>query len=475
MWNTESSSQRKGLHSGGKSYRHAASATGGDLSGDLEGDLGGDLGGDLSRTVGGDLRGDVSDNYNAAGGNEDDTVVRISSGNLRPVACTCDGSCRFTACRDTTYAQNPLGSSRTPAEYPSAPMRDETIRALGGVLRHGELDALQAMNERKRKAGVSPPLEDNQASLLLKKRQRYPSEFSAALDAAFEAARRMAPGGASFERVTPDYPPSAVALAQGGVLQREFHVGQFEESHNVHATEAEVTEDDLVEYITTVLENICCINNGRIPVPPPGTTAYRSSAFPDGSSSIFFSLQRPAVHMRHYVARLVKYLRVSKSVFVVALIYLDRVHAADEILALTHLNVHRLITTALAIACKYLEDEVHRNSTVSRIGGVPSTAEMNLLELQFLRRINWDCSVSVDSYELYRSNVFKRREPALSDVSSISWSSTSARSRDQSLSNDDSCLSDTDDDNSKDLESREGTLDEDVAVQPWTASSHSQQ
>jgi Cyclin len=195
-----------------------------------------------------------------------------------------------------------------------------------------------------------------------------------------------------------------------------FLPGQFESDAAYVRIEAggNITDGELVEAITSILENICSINNGRISTPAEVGVVrapYRSAAYPDGSSSIFFSLQKPAVEMRYYVSRLVKYMHVSSSVFIVALIYLDRVHASDEILALQDLNVHRLITTALAVACKFLEDEVHRNSTICRIGGVPSTAEMNLLETQFLRRINWNCSVSADSYELYRSNVFKSGRP----------------------------------------------------------------
>lgn len=198
-----------------------------------------------------------------------------------------------------------------------------------------------------------------------------------------------------------------------------FVPGQFECDSNGNGSRGaggrNVSDEELVDAITAILENICSINNGRIVAPATvdGTRApYRSAAFPDGSSSIYFSLQKPGVEMRYYVARLVKYLNVSSSVFIVALIYLDRVHAADEVLALQDLNVHRLITTALTLSCKFIEDEVHRNSTICRIGGVPSTAEMNLLEAQFLRRIGWNCAIDAQQYELYRSNVFKSRAPA---------------------------------------------------------------
>lgn len=284
------------------------------------------------------------------------------------------------------------------------------------------LSSLEALNERKRKE-VSP-VGSNDASQLLLKRQRHPIEaqetrLCSTEQALAEIGHHPAEWQSYIEQVTPANAPTPSEVERknhsAGILSCQFQ--------NFDSDEGNVTEDELVNAITAILENICSINNGRIAVPPKfgsSRAPYRSATYPDGSSSVFFSLQKPAVDMRYYVARLVKYMHVSTSVFVVALIYLDRVHAADEILALTDLNVHRLITTALGVACKFLEDEVHRNSTVSRIGGVPSTSEMNLLESQFLRRMNWDCSVSVDSYELYRSNVFKKKEvlPRTSSVES---------------------------------------------------------
>lgn len=243
------------------------------------------------------------------------------------------------------------------------------------------LSSLAALNERKRKE-VSP-VKGAEATVCLPKRLRHPlAEASTTAVPAVLAAGASAEWKLYTEQVTPaNGPPASPDQPRphlgGGILP-----GQFEGDAATAVDAESITEEELVEAITAILENICAINNGRIAVPSNlgGTRApYRSATYPDGSSSIFFSLQKPAVEMRYYVARLVKYMHVSTSVFVVALIYLDRVHAADEILALTDLNVHRLITTALAVATKWCEDEVHRNSTVCRIGGVPSTSEMNLL------------------------------------------------------------------------------------------------
>jgi hypothetical protein len=62
-------------------------------------------------------------------------------------------------------------------------------------------------------------------------------------------------------------------------------------------------------------------------------------------------------------------------------------------------------------------------------------------EGQFLRRIKWDCWVSVENYELYRSNVFKRKRavPVAACPSSCSESPAEGeeRSDGSGLSSDD--------------------------------------
>lgn len=165
-------------------------------------------------------------------------------------------------------------------------------------------------------------------------------------------------------------------------------------------------EHTLVDALTAMLQATCHNNNATLNVGlTASATGYRSDLYPDGSSSFFFSLRRPTIHLRQYIARLVCYLHVSPSVFIVALVYLDRVHCDDALLALTDLNVHRLLTTALTVAAKFLEDDPLRNSATCCIGGVPSVKEMNMLEFQFLRRLQWKCSVSTRVYQTYLHSV----------------------------------------------------------------------
>lgn len=144
---------------------------------------------------------------------------------------------------------------------------------------------------------------------------------------------------------------------------------------------------------------------GPVATPTPGAPihvqAYASRQFPDGSASVFYSLVAPDCTMEAYAHRIVSSVKVSRSVFAGALVLLDRALEADDALAVCTLNVHRLLATAVAIANKALEDDPIRNSTMARIGGIPSTTEMNSLESHFLERIGWDTRIDAAACALY--------------------------------------------------------------------------
>lgn len=142
------------------------------------------------------------------------------------------------------------------------------------------------------------------------------------------------------------------------------------------------------------------------PDTPAYMREYASMQYPDGSASAFYSLAEPDAPLADYVCRLVKRARACRAVFVAALVLLDRVHKADDASALCSLNVHRLLATAVLVASKAVEDNSIRNSYMARISGIPTTAEMNLLERHFLERLSWNASIDVDAFKLHDRNLF---------------------------------------------------------------------
>jgi len=55
---------------------------------------------------------------------------------------------------------------------------------------------------------------------------------------------------------------------------------------------------------------------------------------------------------------------------------------------ISSLTVHRFLITAATVAAKGLSDSFWTNSLYARVGGV-SVRELALLELEFLRRLEW--------------------------------------------------------------------------------------
>lgn len=68
--------------------------------------------------------------------------------------------------------------------------------------------------------------------------------------------------------------------------------------------------------------------------------------------------------------------------------YIDRLCALYPDFTINTLTVHRFLITAATVAAKGLSDSFWNNSTYARVGGV-RVAELKLLELEFLHRVDW--------------------------------------------------------------------------------------
>lgn len=68
--------------------------------------------------------------------------------------------------------------------------------------------------------------------------------------------------------------------------------------------------------------------------------------------------------------------------------YIDLLCARYTSFTVTTLTVHRFLITAATVAAKGLSDSFWNNSTYARVGGI-KLAELGLLELDFLHRVDW--------------------------------------------------------------------------------------
>ncbi|PXF49695.1 Cyclin-U4-1 [Gracilariopsis chorda] len=115
--------------------------------------------------------------------------------------------------------------------------------------------------------------------------------------------------------------------------------------------------------------------------------------------SVFFSVVKPEIPTKEYLKRLVTYTHCSPAAFVVMLIYLERVARNEARLIVTMFNMHRLLITALTLACKNLDDQCFANAHYAKVGGIPTVREMNRLELQLLKYLDRRLFVTEEDYK----------------------------------------------------------------------------
>lgn len=118
----------------------------------------------------------------------------------------------------------------------------------------------------------------------------------------------------------------------------------------------------------------------------------------------FQSSELPGISILAYLERIAEYSKCSPSCFVIALIYIDRLLRAQDVV-LTYFNVHRIVITSVLLAAKSCDDEYYNNAYYARLGGI-SIHEMNLLELEFIQLVNFSLFVTPNTFFAYADDFF---------------------------------------------------------------------
>ena len=87
--------------------------------------------------------------------------------------------------------------------------------------------------------------------------------------------------------------------------------------------------------------------------------------------------------------------------------YIDRLCALYPDFTINTLTVHRFLITAATVAAKGLSDAFWNNSTYARVGGV-KLAELKLLELEFLHRVDWKIVPNPEVLVAYYAGLVER-------------------------------------------------------------------
>lgn len=151
------------------------------------------------------------------------------------------------------------------------------------------------------------------------------------------------------------------------------------------------TNETLVEILADEIDQMC-INNEEYVLSIP--QQYHN----------FYSQCKQPFDLEFYIRRLVHYSNCSTAAFVIMLVYIQRLQENCKHLLVTDMNVHRVVSTSLLLAIKYLDDEVFSNTYYARVFGVTSK-ELNDLELKLLQALDFKLSVSPEVYANFEDHL----------------------------------------------------------------------
>lgn len=121
-----------------------------------------------------------------------------------------------------------------------------------------------------------------------------------------------------------------------------------------------------------------------------------------------------------YLQRLAKHATLTPPILLSMVYYIDRLCSLYPAFTITTLTVHRFLITAATVAAKGLSDSFWNNATYARVGGI-KIAELGMLELDFLYRVDWrivpNPEVLVDYYRglVERSDLYELADDTPTD------------------------------------------------------------
>lgn len=115
----------------------------------------------------------------------------------------------------------------------------------------------------------------------------------------------------------------------------------------------------------------------------------------------FLSKKVPAITIKNYLERLIKYTKIESTTLVLILIFIDRVCDINKI-RLNYFNIHKLIIASMLVSIKYNEDDYFSNEFYAKVGGIRMT-EMNKLEYEFLSLIEFNLFVNEEVFNKYNT------------------------------------------------------------------------
>lgn len=161
---------------------------------------------------------------------------------------------------------------------------------------------------------------------------------------------------------------------------------------------------DLIALISRMLVFLIRINeNQNYSKNTVNSNGDTGSDFQPRKLTRFHSSVPPPISVYNYLVRLAKYSSIEQCVLLTSLYYIDLLSSVYKDFTLNSLTVHRFLLASTTVASKGLCDSFCTNAHYSKVGGV-HCSELNILENEFLRRVNYrviprDDNISLCKYE----------------------------------------------------------------------------
>ncbi|GKT28544.1 Cyclin PHO80-like protein [Aduncisulcus paluster] len=169
--------------------------------------------------------------------------------------------------------------------------------------------------------------------------------------------------------LTPDHESSSIECS----CSDEFTKSQLfcKTGHPLELRLESLSSIGYAEYIASILRSL-----------------LTSSKIPPSSSPC------PKVHLRDWIAEIMRISKIPRQVYIIACILLLR-GVSTSCFRLHRGNIHKYTLTAIMIASKYLDDITYRNKDWAIIGMKYYTAtQVSLFELEFLEKMKWQVFTS---------------------------------------------------------------------------------
>ncbi|KAG5359069.1 Nuc-1 negative regulatory protein preg [Yarrowia sp. C11] len=135
----------------------------------------------------------------------------------------------------------------------------------------------------------------------------------------------------------------------------------------------------------------------------------------------FHSRSPPGISIKDYLIRIVRFCSLEKSILLTVIYYIDFLCRTFSTFNINSLTVHRFLITTCMVGSKGLCDSFRTNGHYARVGGI-SKAELNLLEVEFLVRVDYRIVPRVEVLSRYYERMVMRMNNVYQLVEGISSS-----------------------------------------------------